>query len=69
MSFGGAKPSVQPLPVMPKKEDPAIAEAERLEKERLKNAQGRASTILTGGEGVLGSPDTRRRSLLTTLGA
>lgn len=71
MSFGASKPAVTPLPVMPSKEDPAVAEAERLERERQKKAMGRAGTILTSGEGVLGDTGSvsQKKSLLTSLGA
>lgn len=64
--FGGSKPKAPPPPPPPP--DPNI-EAERLRKEaeeqRIRSASGgRASTMLTGGEGVEEEANTAKKRLL-----
>ena len=64
--FGGSKPKAPPPPPPPP--DPNI-EAERLKKEaeeqRIRSgAGGRASTMLTGGEGVEEDATTAKKRML-----
>jgi hypothetical protein len=57
-------PDVAAAPVAPTGADPAIAEAQRLEREAQLRARGRASTIATSGEGDTSRPSLARRVLL-----
>jgi hypothetical protein len=66
-ALGYATPKLPNAPRMPKPptpEDPDVQEA--MERERLAQmrAMGRASTILTGGQGLQDSATTARRTLL-----
>jgi hypothetical protein len=44
-------------------EDPAVKEAAAAEAARLRKRKGYASTILTGSEGVTGTPTTKKETL------
>ena len=63
-------PAVQPALEMPKRDDKEIMVAEAAERERIRKMMGRGSTIMTGGEGFLGSTGglLQKKSLLTNLG-
>ena len=56
-------PLPKPVPV-PKEDDPAIEEARRKEVIAARKANGRAATLLTGGEGVQTLANVQRNSLL-----
>lgn len=65
MGFGKKKtPKIEPIIEPPEIEDPAMEEARRLERERLRKKRGRASTILTGSEGVTEGAFLGRKTLL-----
>jgi len=57
-----------PPPPSPVSEDPTVRaatnEALRREQAAQRNIRGRASTLLTGGQGVSGDPNVARRALL-----
>jgi len=53
-----------PPPPPPTRADPAIEEARRKQRLVARQRQGRASTILTSGQGVLGEAPVRRKTLL-----
>jgi hypothetical protein len=59
---GGAKPKASPPPAAPTPGTSADALAAAAEAER--RARGRASNILTGGTGLLGSPSLASTVLL-----
>ena len=54
-------PTVATEPIT--EDDPKVKEAERVEAERLRKRRGMASTIMTGPQGVLGTPDLLRAEL------
>lgn len=59
------QPEVPGMPgSAPNMQDPAIAEAERREREAQMKARGRASTILTGGTGDTSTATTAKRKLM-----
>jgi hypothetical protein len=65
MGFGKKKtPKIEPIPEPPEIEDPAMEEARRLERERLRKKRGRTSTILTGSGGVTEEAFLGRKTLL-----
>ncbi len=55
---------VTPPAEAPKQADPAVQQARSDERRRAANAQGAASTILTGGQGVTGAASTTKKTLL-----
>lgn len=57
-------PDPAPAPLAPTGADPAIAEAQRLEREAALRARGRQSTIATSGQGDLSVPSLAKRKLL-----
>jgi hypothetical protein len=61
--FSSKKPSAPPPPP-PEKDDAEVQAAAAAERERQRKARGRASTILTGGDGVTGETRTARKLLL-----
>ena len=54
MSFFAKTPKVDPLPPPPERDDPAIEAAKEAERLAALRRKGRASTLLTGGAGLLG---------------
>lgn len=59
------KPPEPAAPATPPPTEPDVTEADKKRKdERKRAARGRASTILTGGRGLLDEPVTARRTLL-----
>lgn len=50
-------------PPMPKETDPSVREAAEREAALLRRKRGQASTILTGGEGIITSPTTQQTVL------
>ncbi len=66
MSFFAPSPPSPPPPPPPPptREDPAVEEARRRALAANRRAKGRASTILTGGEGDASTPPIERKSLL-----
>lgn len=65
--FGGgsAKQILPPAPApAPTPEDPAALEARRRTLSEQRQRRGRASTLLTGGQGVTGSAPVARKTLL-----
>jgi hypothetical protein len=67
MSFGGS-PSPPAPPKPPKITDPAIERAKLAEREMLRRRRGFMSTILTGGQGVMGQAQTQAPQLKQLLG-
>ncbi len=53
-----------PPPPPPEKDDSEVQAAAAAERERQRKARGRASTILTGGEGLTTNASTARKQLL-----
>lgn len=67
MSFGSSnRPAIQEAPDAPRKTDAEILAAEDMQREKIRKMMGRSKTILTGGEGVLGSTGlvTNKKTLL-----
>jgi len=65
MSFlAPSTPSVPTPPPAPSMADPAVEEARRKQIEAQKRAKGRASTILTGGQGDTTTPELGKKTLL-----
>lgn len=65
--FGGGAPAAAPAPPPPPPErsDEEVQQAAREERLRRSKAQGRASTILTSGQGA---PDSGSAGVVTLLG-
>ena len=61
MSFGGGAPAAIPAP--PTRSDAEVQEAALQERRRRANARGRASSILTSGQGVESAPTAKVRLL------
>jgi len=61
--FGGSQPALQPLPPPPSRSDADVQAAALATRRRAANASGRASTILTSGQGVRDEVDTRKTVL------
>lgn len=59
--MGTSTPAVQPAPT---KSDAEIQDAAMKERDRARRAKGRASTILTGGEGDTSTTPTGPKKLL-----
>lgn len=57
-------PDITAAPLAPTGADPAVAEAERREREAQLRARGRQSTIATSGQGDLSTPNLAKRKLL-----
>ncbi len=65
MSFLFPSPPKPPkLPPVPSRDDEAVAEARRRQRLAARLRKGRASTILTSGQGVLGEAPVVRKTLL-----
>jgi len=66
MSFGGSSPKVIPAVETPPPDidDPAIEEAKRRERERLRRRRGARASILTGPEGATEEANVGRKTLL-----
>jgi hypothetical protein len=65
MSFGGSSPpKIEPFIPPPQMEDPAVEEAKRRERERLRKKRGRGSSVLTGPQGILAPAEVGRKTLL-----
>ncbi len=62
--FAPSPPSLPPPPPAPSREDPAVEEARRRQAIAARQARGRASTILTGGEGDASPAPAVRKALL-----
>ncbi len=62
--FAPSPPSLPPPPPAPSREDPAVEEARRRQLRAARQARGRASTILTGGEGDVSPAPAIRKALL-----
>ena len=66
MGFFGSQ-AIQPVPTpapAPTIEDPEVKAAKEAERLALKRRQGRAGTILTGGQGATGNPLLKTGTLL-----
>lgn len=50
--FGGGAPAPAPLPPLPTQDDPAIAEARKIQRTSELRRKGRRASILTSGRGV-----------------
>lgn len=61
--MGLFKPKSPPVP--PTREDPAVAEARRKALLEDQKRKGRASTILTSGQGLSGDPSVSKATLLS----
>lgn len=65
MSFFAPDPPKPADPIPPPTlEDPAVEEARRKELAAARKARGRATSLLTGGQGVEGAAPTERTTLL-----
>lgn len=67
MSFLGgvsSPPPIAPAPPIPTDNTAEVEAARKAEAERIRKMKGRRSTILTGGQGVVGEAETGRKSLL-----
>ncbi len=65
MSFLFPSPPKPPnLPPVPSRDDEVVAEARRKQRLAARLRKGRASTILTSGQGVLGEAPVVRKTLL-----
>jgi hypothetical protein len=67
MSAVFSKPSPPPLPQLPLSptlDDPAVEEARKGAQIAARNARGRAATILTGGQGLVGDVPVNKKTLL-----
>ena len=62
--FGGAKAPKAPAPPPPPKDDSAAVEAAAKDQRIRAASGGRASTMLTGGEGVEEGVETAKKKLL-----
>ena len=64
--FGSPEPpGVQPLPAPPGIDDPDVQRARDEERRLLeRKRRGHSQTLLTGGQGVLGSVPMQRKTLL-----
>ncbi|WP_428247230.1 hypothetical protein [Ferrovibrio sp.] len=59
-------PKVPPPTPVPTLEDPAIAQARAAQAAAERKAQGRAATVITGGEGDTSEAPLGRKSMLGT---
>jgi len=57
-------PAPPPVPASPTRDDPEMVEAQRSARRRRIAAQGRSSTMLTGGQGVTEEANLGQASLL-----
>lgn len=65
MCFSSPKvPEATPPPAIAKDQEAAVTAAQDNERRRRAMAAGRASTILTGPQGVMGSPSAGPKTLL-----
>ena len=65
MFGGGGSPAPAPPPLPPPtQDDPSVQAKIDEEKRRLAAAHGRASTVLTTGEGDTSTPEIKKKSLL-----
>ena len=61
--LSAGQPGIQPLPNAPSSQSKEVQDAELAERDRLKRAKGRSSTILTGSSN-LGTAPTQTKTLL-----
>ena len=61
-----SSPKPEPLPPIPTREDPSIADARRKTWFAEKQRRGRSATITAGGEGQLGDAPVNRPGLRTS---
>lgn len=62
--FKKSKPRPAPAPVAPTTNAAEVQAAAEAERKRTQMLAGRASTILTGGEGDMTDPETAKKKLL-----